>query len=242
MGYEQGCARWAMVGWPMVAGEPVIVCPFKCNSWRCERCAPNKARRWFNIALSGARVPGRIRFITITTDTSKEGGQYEAWIGQGTRWNRLRSSLKSAGYTGEYLRVLEATKAGWPHIHLLWRGAAYIPQRRLSELADKAGFGRICHIKRADGAEGYARYVCKYLFKAADSTPVPFGYRRACKSANWPGPEWRDDATAPDPYYRWDIMRWHADTVAAGIAADGYTVTTPRQQRRDMERGARDAG
>jgi hypothetical protein len=83
-------------------------------------------------------------------------------------WNRLRASLKRK-YLDEYVSVVETTASGALHLHVLATGR-YVPQRTLSRLAAKAGFGRIADVRAvrqgrtlADDDPRAADYVAKQL-------------------------------------------------------------------------------
>lgn len=107
----------------------------------------------------------RVRFMTLTDGTGGELDArdfYEAW-------NRLRTRLRKERLLAEYAAVIETTEAGALHMHALTTGR-YIPQARLSEMADKAGLGVITHIRAVRRGEGKgdddkksAAYVSKEL-------------------------------------------------------------------------------
>jgi len=65
---------------------------------------------------------------------------------------------------GEYLWVFEATKNGWPHLHILWRGR-YIPQWWLADQMEMLIGSRVCWVKRIRNPKKQAGYVAKYCGK-----------------------------------------------------------------------------
>ena len=77
-----------------------------------------------------------------------------------------------------YISVLEFTKAGVPHLHVLID--RYIPQAWISDAWEKLGGGKIVFIKRVT-IEKVARYLSKYLTKEL-LLSAPKGSRRLCTS------------------------------------------------------------
>ena len=82
-------------------------------------------------------------------------------------WRAARRSIEAhyGGVKGEYLTVVEATKRGWPHLHVLTT-RRWIDQRWLSELWERLTGAKIVDIRRVVNARMQASYVAKYLGKA----------------------------------------------------------------------------
>jgi len=81
--------------------------------------------------------------------------------------------------------------------------------RYLIMRAVKAGLGAQCNISRVRSPSGAARYMAKYLFKAAQSTKWPKGWKRIRYSQNWdklPEPE-DTGAFAVLTNVEWDVVR-----------------------------------
>jgi len=70
----------------------------------------------------------------------------------------------------EYLAVVEGTKAGEPHLHILYRGP-FIPQRQLSKWMAELATAPIVDIRRIRHQREVVRYVGKYITKK----PAQFG-------------------------------------------------------------------
>ena len=122
------------------------------------------------------------RWITLTRVSEDVRGAYKAL----TRLSRL---VRGRGYTWEYLAVPERHKNGTYHLHLLQRGS-FVRQRELSQLAERAGMGRVCWIKAIDQAEGELESVAKYLVKYMTKDPEkhPPNVKRFSQSQGfWPG-------------------------------------------------------
>ena len=131
-----------------------------CNKWDCEDCAKRKAIILGNRVKAGFQGE-RIRFATFT-DTGK-GSLCERLKMLKTAWNRLRLALSREYNLTKFFWVLEfGGKRGRPHLHCLLN--CYIPQRKLSELAAKCGFGSVVDIREVKDGGGFG-YVFKYLSK-----------------------------------------------------------------------------
>jgi hypothetical protein len=147
--------------------------PMPCGSWSCSTCGPAKAYR---LGLKAANAFPE-RFVTLTAAGSTPSEAYEGL-------KRLSKALRRRGYTWEYLAVPEPHKNGSWHLHVLQKGS-FIPQRELSMLAERAGMGRIVHIRAIRGAQSVAKYLVKYMVK--DEAYRPPGSRRYKSSARFWG-------------------------------------------------------
>ena len=86
-------------------------------------------------------------------------------------WNRLRSWIRRRYGDFEYFKVLEITKAGRPHFHVLLSGVKWVDQNELSDLWDSYGCGKIVWVKRVDSRNNVkmCAYVLKYVNKTLNS-------------------------------------------------------------------------
>lgn len=120
-----------------------------CGSWTCSFCGWQKQKVAEYMVLSGmldAHKRGeKVRFLTLTEDPQKPMKVADL----SAAWNRLRTNLKDLDKLEEYAAVVEATSRGRPHLHVVFTGD-YVPQRQLSKLAEKAGFGRVADIRLVD--------------------------------------------------------------------------------------------
>lgn len=181
-------------------------CPSLCRRWACERCGRRNARR---LAERIMRTPCR-RFMTLTirsTDATTIEAQVDS-INAAFRllWKRIKRR-KGASARG-YVKVLEFTKAGTPHLHVSL-DTGYLPQTWLSEQwADLTG-SPIVDIRAVNTKRGLARYLAKYLTKAAATCP----HRRKYSAARG----WMPDLPA-QPLGEGEIpptWRWNSATVEA---------------------------
>lgn len=135
-----------------------------CNKWNCEDCAKRKAIILGNRVKAGF-AGERIRFATFT-DNGK-GSLSDRLKRLKTAWNILRLDLSRKYGLTKFFWVLEfGHERGRPHLHCLLN--CYIPQRKLSELAENAGFGRVVDIREVKDGGGFG-YVFKYLKKDCGS-------------------------------------------------------------------------
>lgn len=137
-------------------------CGIKCRSWLCTDCGPWRAKQLIAQASSGNPT----KFITLTS-VHRPGGSpiaaakalSRALTVMVKRWRRLDPRNQV-----EYFAVFEATKTGWPHIHVLWRGR-WISQKWLSKTMVELNGAKIVSVEKIDDARKAARYVAKYCGK-----------------------------------------------------------------------------
>lgn len=105
--------------------------PFRCNSWRCTRCAPRvNARDAARIekALDGVEL-GDLVFVTLTFDQKRWESAAKAWRHSKDCWKRLVDNLRYRYGCGRgrardnarivYVQTWEQHSSGWPHVHAL---------------------------------------------------------------------------------------------------------------------------
>jgi hypothetical protein len=186
-----------------------------CRSWGCPPCAAKRSVKLIDEGKAGK--PNR--FVTLTIRRLKHQSPNVAakclvlaFQTSMKRWQRLRP-----GNRAEYFAVFEATKNGYPHLHVLWRGP-WLDQRWLSaQMAELIG-SPIVHVEQVQDARKAARYVAKYLGKA----PHRFGTcKRYWHSRSWSlAPAWEPEA-APEPGMTWWHSKWSVAVVHADWQARG---------------------
>jgi hypothetical protein len=155
--------------------------------------------------------PEMRRFVTLTVDC-RAGLSRESqhkYITQ--RFNALRTELRD--------RYDERDR---PHLHLLVD--RYLPQRELSQLAQRVGLGRIVDIRRVD-ARNAAHYISAYLGRGALSF-LPKGSRRYGSSAD----------VDLDPRNSGGESSEEWDLVAYDDVVDGWVSASPGDFRRAADR------
>jgi hypothetical protein len=133
--------------------------PIACRRWTCPVCGPAKAHRLGHLA----GLNGPERFITLSAASDSVRGAYEAL-------RRLSRLLRRRGYIWEYLAVPERHQNGLYHLHLLQKGS-FVPQKVLSQMAERSGMGRVVWIERIKGSEHGVNAAPKYLVKYMTKDP-----------------------------------------------------------------------
>lgn len=160
------CGRYSVTGIDSKTGRKVFR-RINCGGWTCPYCGPRRARTARASIRQHAEDLQLKYFLTLTLDPSKlEGGMREAEFAvQYMRivFNKFRVYLRRK-YKEKpaYICVLEFTKKGVPHLHILID--RYIPQAWISNVWGTLGGGRICFIKQVK-VHQVARYLSKYLTK-----------------------------------------------------------------------------
>jgi hypothetical protein len=135
----------------------------RCRCWECPYCRPRRQKRLKWQARSGDPKT----FITLTCNVHRWNGPGEAARAMSRAWRLARARIEReyGGKKGEYLTVVEATKLGWPHFHVLTT-RPWIDQKWLSALWDELTGAPVVDIKRVTNSRMAASYVAKYLGKA----------------------------------------------------------------------------
>ena len=175
--------------------------PLACNTWDCVDCSPKRQRALKALCQDGAPDT----FLTLTVNTARFETKEEAHdqlkhrLIEFVKMARLKWRKKRV----EYICVIEATKKGFPHAHVLMR-APFIPQRAISEYFAKHMGSPIIDIRKVHDREKAARYVTKYISKK----PARFGDgKRYVRSQAWESPEakaWRQENVGRHLWHVWD--------------------------------------
>lgn len=152
-------------------------------------------------------------FITLTIRASE--GEIRSAVSVRRVWEQLLRRLKDRNPTLNWIKVIEITKKGTPHLHLVVSGignrkdrcddypkysAAYI-KKSCGEDCLLHEWGKIWYektgafvidVRKVHSSEGMAFYLAKYLSKQLPSRAVlqDLGFtRRWSRSRNWPSPK-----------------------------------------------------
>jgi len=109
---------------------------------------------------------------------------------------------KYEGQSIDYLAVVEETKQGEPHLHILVR-SPYIPQALLSEWMGALIRSPIVDIRRIRNQREVIRYVAKYITKA----PAQFGHAKRY----WSSKDYEVDKTEKPDKSIEDPFPWRVD-------------------------------
>jgi len=157
--------------------------PLYCRSWGCQHCAPGRKAQLLAKAASGAPE----RFVTLTCNPKVGSSPEERCLMLARAWRVVVQRLRRRfpGQAVQYLAVVEATKQGEPHLHILLR-SPWIPQSFLSAAMAEIMDSPIVDIRKVRNQREVVRYVAKYITKA----PHHFG---TCKRY-WCSKGWELDA------------------------------------------------
>jgi len=156
------CPRGSFLG---VAPFHAIAGPAWCKAWACPRCGPRKARK---LAKRIAACPGtKLLTLTLPTDTTTTAIQKLDQLNANFRtlMKRLRRAYPHS--TLRYVKVVELTKKGTPHLHVVLE-SEYIPQALVSTLWHEISGARVVDIRAIRRKNGSGKYLAKYLTKWPD--------------------------------------------------------------------------
>lgn len=140
------------------------LCKVDCGTWACPDCAKKKARS-IALLVTGMFNNVRSRHLVLTFPHGKISAE-ESFQRLGACWNRLLANLRKQFPKLKFFRAVEAQKSGHAHLHVIIN--AYIPHKRLSSMAEKAGFGEYTYIKEIQ-SDAQRSYTYKYLTKGIDT-------------------------------------------------------------------------
>jgi len=154
------CKEWTLV---KDLGEIRYAKPLPCRSWLCETCYEMRRSQLMAQAASGEPI----RFLTLTVNPDFLNSPEERCLALARAWRIVVKRLrrKYGPESCEYLAVVEQTKQGEPHLHILLR-SPYVPQRLLSTWMAEIIAAPIVDIRRIRNQKEVVRYVAKYLTKA----------------------------------------------------------------------------
>ncbi len=188
----------------------------RCRSWLCDMCSPLRKSGLIREIMDGCPT----KLITLTTrrveggDPNIEARRQQVAFRLFVRF--IRKTWPSEEFA--YYAVREATKVGWPHIHLLIR-SPYMDHRSL-----KAEWTRLTgswgvHITKVPKGKSGANYMAKYLGKDCHRFD---SLKRYWHSKNWfdvrPARQRRDGSWDRD----WTIVRRKVGELALEKWMQGY--------------------
>lgn len=104
------------------------------------------------------------RLVTFTVANAIWRSPRDAFEGTKRKITQAATRLRREFGEFEYFKVLEVTKKGWPHYHLVVR-SPYISQRHLSNLWDELTGAHIVDVRKLKATKDVYFYVMKYLAK-----------------------------------------------------------------------------
>ncbi len=175
--------------------------PLRCRCWHCDECRPDRAARLVYEAKSGNPT----LFITLTTHRRPGRSPDAAARNLAHAWRRFRRQYVKAHGKGSlaFLTVFEATRQGWPHLHIVAR-CKWIDQRQLSKFMGAEIGAPVVDVRRIKGQSEVAGYISKYIGK----NPQRFaGTKRYWRSLDYllPVAGYEAGAGANEP--GWQVVR-----------------------------------
>jgi len=154
------CREWTLV--KHLPGQRYAK-PLMCRSWGCEECGPLRRRRLMAMAAGGNPT----RFLTLTVNPSEGESPEQRLAALSNAWRLVVKRLRRLHPSEpiEYLAIVEQTKAGEPHLHILLR-SPFIPQAWLSAAMAELINAPIVDIRLIKRLSEVIRYVAKYVTKA----------------------------------------------------------------------------
>lgn len=179
------------------------IIPSRCKCYDCEYCGWRKGVRLQKALEDYFKSYEHIRLFTFTFrnnyDTDKLADpKFQLYITRKCNevWRRFINNIRrlpeSAKYMREfkYVKVLEFTKKGFPHFHVLVdrflciRTFTKFWRRAVNQVFKKTGINGGINIRHSLNARGASRYVAKYVLKSAiDISTMRKKYRLWSKSA-----------------------------------------------------------
>ncbi len=215
------CAEWALVKFSFRTAE---VLPLLCKCWTCDECRPGRTRR----VVEEAKRGNPTFFITLTSRRRPELTPSQAAQALVVALRQLRRRYVKEHGKGSFafMAVFEATKKGWPHIHMVARCKSISEiwlKDQMRELHDSPIVDRqVIHNKSK-----IAAYVSKYIGK----NPHRFtGVKRYWRSLDYllPPPELDYDPWDDTP--AWEVQQRTWWCLAQDLAAAGWRVKAPWSQ------------
>lgn len=215
------CAEWALV-----KNEPskVTIIPLRCRCWTCDECRPGRAAKLIAEAKQGR--PNL--FVTLTTRRTPGGCPNRAARRLKRAWTIVRREyLKKHGkHSLPFLVVFEATKHGWPHMHLVAR-CKWLDQKWLSKRMGQLIGAPMVDVRRINGLKRIVEELCKYVGK----DPRRFtGTKRYWRSKDYLYPVDDSDEKESSPWAFWEISKFNWLTEVQYYVGLGFTLTMGRRE------------
>jgi len=162
------CSELSLVNQGDGEGHATVL---RCKRWSCDLCNPWNHRRVKRLAREGQPNV----FLTLTVNTKKFESPDLAARALKRAWVNLRRAMERDYGVKQppFIAIFEATKNGWPHLHILMR-CRFIPQRWYSTTMERLLGSPIVDVRFITETGRIAAYVAKYVSKA------PEGFE-ACK-------------------------------------------------------------
>lgn len=179
------------------------------------------------MAAAASGLPNRFLTLTVNPSIGSDPEERLRLLAHG--WRVCVQRLRRLYGVNEinYFAVVEETKQGEPHLHILLR-SPFLPQRLISTImADLIG-APIVDIRAIKGMREVVRYVAKYITKA----PKQFGHaKRYWSSRNYEVKDPPADDASDPPVKTWLLDKRPMRDILYEWMHEGYVA---RQERQDV--------
>lgn len=211
--------------------DTLLAIPTYCHRWDCEPCARANVARIRAMAAAGK--PTRILTLTTRPRPFLPVDVAVRWIRKCQR--KLFAKIRKEFGNTPYMSFLEFHKSGWPHLHILLRGA-YIPQRMLSDWWLQISGSFKVHVQQVSNTWKGVQEATKYYLKSAatvnEHCPAAPVYS---KSRDWLPDDWNasDRPEGSFKFFAFCRLPWEA---ALGTLEDlGATIVPSADNARHVE-------
>ena len=157
--------------------QAFVIIQVTCKNWGCPICGRRKVQKYAKKVT--AAKPNRL--VTLTVNPKQHESPRAAFDATRRSIPKLSAKVRKLFGEFEFFRILEVTKKGWPHYHLITR-SEYIPQPELSRLWNELTGAPIVDVRKLGKTVQAYWYVVKYLGK---QDHVPWTDRRAAWTKNF---------------------------------------------------------
>lgn len=198
------------------AGRCVL--PRWCGTWACEECRLVRLKRVIAEIIGGEPTI----FLTLTWKVRPGWTPDEAARALSRAWAKFVAlyNRQHGARSLQYYVVPEATKKGWPHLHLAVR-AEWVSHHALSEFMEAEIGSPIVRLIALDGIHRVAAYLAKYLGKG----PHQFGtMKRYWRTLGYLLPAFFEDRVSRRRAGEWHSDPRHWQEIAWDAALRGFSV------------------
>ena len=195
-----------------------IVGPLSCKKWSCPTCGARNAR----ILRRRIETVPFNRFITLTVKPNPAHTPAEAAAKIRADWVRCRKRLLREWGLPKvpFVAVLEWTKRGAPHLHILLT-SPFISQRTLSRHWKESSGNPIVDVRRIRHTTEIAKYLTNYLTKQSYMPPRK---RKWTASRGCLPPIPKPDRSEMDEPVHYEFTIVPVPAVIEGLIRCGYAV------------------
>jgi hypothetical protein len=137
-GRKDGCPRGGYIVLQDIKSTVPTVAPTSCKTWGCLSCRPKVLKRVQDIAMFGMKKcssEGKFYFITLTFVLGSKGIRNADFVNRvWRRWlERIRRTEPMMWRKMKWFKVIELTKKGQPHLHLLMSFGGSEPKKTICD-------------------------------------------------------------------------------------------------------------